>query len=237
MNRLVTPPSMAVLAADAVRGMILGGELSPGERVVENRLTELLGVSRPPLREALKVLEHEGLVVQHPRRGAVVTPMTQHDVYEIITLRNELEEMAVRLGVPVRDTLLLRPCREALAALEAAAAAGDDGAVTEQGFAFHLAIIGLAGHTRLTAAYRAMSLQLRLCMGMNRSAMRDSETLAGNVERHRALLRAIETGDPATVRAAFAEHGHQNFLAEVVDQLDGATPQSRAWLATLRPGK
>lgn len=232
--RIVSPPSMSKLASDALRTMILSGELRPGDRVVENRLTEQLGVSRPPLREALKELEHEGLIVQHARRGAVVTPLTQHDVYEIVTMREDLETMAIRLGVPVRDPKLLRPVEDAVRAIERAAEDGDEGAVTEHGFAFHLAVVGLAGHRRLADAYRALALQMQLCMGLNRSARRDREDLAGNAARHRELLAVIEGGDPDAVLAALAGHGHRTFLAELVDGLDGATPQSQAWLRDLR---
>lgn len=231
---IAAPPSMVELASDALRAMILSGELRPGDRVVENRLTELLGVSRPPLREALRRLESEGLVVRHPRRGAVVTPLTQHDVYEIVTLREELEALAVRLGVPVRGDDLLVPCRQALADMERAAAGDDEAAVTEYGFAFHLAVVGLAGHRRLVDAYRAQSLQMRLCMGLNRSARRDIETLADNAARHRELLRVIEGGSPDAVRDALAHHGHQTFLTTIVDGLDGPSPQSDAWLRGIR---
>lgn len=232
--RIASPPSMSELASDAVRRMILSGELRPGDRVVENRLTERLGVSRPPLREALKQLGHEGLIVRHPRRGAVVTPLTQHDVYEIVTMREELETMAVRLGVPVRDPALLRPVEDALRDIERAAEDGDEGAATEHGFAFHHAVVGLAGHRRLADAYHALALQMQLCMGLNRSARRDREDLAGNAARHRELLDVIKTGDPTAALAAQATHGHRTFLAELVDGLGGATPQSQAWLRDLR---
>ena len=231
--RIVSPPSMSELASEALRTMILSGELRPGDRVVENRLTEQLGVSRPPLREALKELEHEGLIVQHARRGAVVTPLTQHDVYEIVTMREDLETMAVRLGVPVRDPALLRPVEDALRAIERAAEDDDEAAATESGFAFHLAVVGLAGHRRLSDAYRALALQMQLCMGLNRSARKPRETLTGNATRHRSLLEQIKEGNPEAVLAALSTHGHRTFLADLVDGLEGATPRSQAWLHTL----
>jgi DNA-binding GntR family transcriptional regulator len=232
--KVVPPPSMATLAADSLRAMILSGDMRPGARIVENQLAEQLGVSRPPLREALIMLVHEGLVVQHPRRGAVVTPLTQHDVYEIVTLREELEALAISLGIPVRTEELLRPCHRALDYLLHAAEAGDEAAVIGHAFAFHLAVIGLAENRRLTESYRSLSLQMQLCMAMNRGATKAVESLAGNAERHKVLMAAIETGDQDGVREAFRQHGHQQFLAEAVDQLDGPSPQSQAWLRRLR---
>lgn len=235
-GRIATPPSMVDLATAALRAMILSGRLKPGERLVENQLTDQLGVSRPPLREALKNLQHEGLVVSNPRRGAVIRPLTRHDVYEIVTLREELETFAIRLGVPARSPERLEACREALRALEEAAEAGDEGTTTQQSFDFHLAVVDLAGHSRLTDSYRNLGLQLQLCMALNREARRDGETLRANVERHRKLLTVIEEGDPQAVLDAMAHHGGSTFLFEVIDQLDGASPESEAWLAQRRAG-
>lgn len=233
-GRIVAPPSMAELATATLRGMILSGELALGERLVEAKLTELLGVSRPPLREALQALSHDGLVVAHPRRGAVVRSLTRHDVYEIVTLREELESYAVRIGVPVRDPRRLADCRAALEAFAEAGRAGDEGLFTQRKYEFHLSIVAVAGHSRLTEAYRALSLQMQLCMALNRSARRDRESLAGNVERHRELLAIVEAGDPEAVLVALADHGHGSFLVEVVDQLDGGSPESEEWLARRR---
>jgi len=137
-RRIEHPPSMVQLATEALRHMILGGELLPGDRIIENRLTVELGVSRPPLREALRLLEQQGLVEQVPRRGAFVRNLTLHDVYEIFTLRRELERLAVDLGMPVRDPLALRRCENALAAMQQAAEAGDQAVVTEHAFEFHV---------------------------------------------------------------------------------------------------
>lgn len=231
---IVAPPSMAELATDALRAMILSGELRLGERLVEARLTERLGVSRPPLREALQRLAHEGLVVTHPRRGAAVRSLTRHDVYEIVTLREELEAFAVRLAIPVRSPARLQELHDALETFAEAGRAGDEGVFTRRKYDFHLAVVALAGHDRLTGAYRALSLQMQLCMAMNRSARRSRESLMENVERHRDLVTVIEAGDPDAVQAALTSHGHASFLLDAIDRLDGGTPESEEWLAARR---
>jgi DNA-binding GntR family transcriptional regulator len=232
-RRITAPPSMAQLAADALRAMILSGELLPGDRVIENRLTTDLGVSRPPLREAMRVLEQEGLIMTSPRRGAIVSPLTLHDVYEIYTLRAQLERLAVDLGVPVRSPGRLQRCRAALAALEDAAE--DEGAaeVTALGFGFHLAVVGLAGHRRIEEIYRSLSLQMRLCMGMNRRVRKRHESLPADAARHRRILERVEAGDVAGVHRALAAHGHRTFLLELGRELEGHSPESEAWLAQL----
>jgi DNA-binding GntR family transcriptional regulator len=233
-RRIEPPPSMSHLAAVALRSMILAGELRPGDRVVENQLTETLGVSKPPLREAMRVLEQEGLIVRTPRRGAVVTPLTLHDVYEIFTLRHSLERLAIDLGVPSRSPARVARCRDAYAALARAAEDGDAAAVTERGFEFHLAVVGLAGHRRIEDAYRALALQLQLCMGMNRQARRSRETLLGDALRHRRILELIEGGDTEGLRRELVHHGDKTFLLDADNNFPGGSPESLAWLESVR---
>jgi DNA-binding GntR family transcriptional regulator len=233
IRRIVPPPSMSRLAADAVREMIMMGELRPGDRVVENQLTHQLGVSRPPLREALRVLEQEGLLVQQPRRGVIVVPITLHDVYEIFTLRDQLERMAVELGMPVRSPERLERCRTALRGLEDGARAGEAATVTDRAFDFHLAVIGLAGHRRLEESFRALSLQMRLCMGMNQRARVTGEGRWGNVERHRAILETLERGASLEVIEMLADHGQHTFILELGHSLGGRSAEAEAWLERL----
>jgi len=232
--QIESPPSLVTLAARALRDMILSGQLRPGDRVVENRLTGVLNISRPPLREAMRVLEQEGLIVQVPRRGAIVTPLSLDDVYEIFTFREELERMAVELGVPVRDPARLQRCRHAYEALEQAAADDSSARVTERGFDFHVAVVGLAGHRRLEEAFRSLAMQMRLCMGMNRQARRTRETLRGDALRHLRILEGIERGDPAEVQRLLRNHGHRTFLVDAGASFPGGSPQSLEWLESVR---
>ena len=230
-QRIVKPPSMVDLAAHSIRRMILGGDLLPGARVVENRLTQQLGISRPPLREALRRLEHEGLIRQSPHRGAVVTPLTLHDVYEIMTLRRQLEHMAIDLGVPVVETQRLERCWEALRRMERATDNRDEAELAEHKFEFHTAIVGLSGHRRLEETYRSLQLQLQLCMVLNRHARAQrEETAAANVMRHRRLLRVIEGGDREALLAELERHGDQTFLKDLPEDLDTGSEQAVRWL-------
>ncbi|MDA3627620.1 GntR family transcriptional regulator [Saccharopolyspora oryzae] len=227
---IISPPSLVELAATTLRRMIVGGELLCGQRIVENRLTRELGISRPPLREALRVLEREGLVRQVPRKGVIVTPLTLHDIYEICTLRAEFERLAVQLGVPVRDPARMRRCREALQAMSAAATAGDEPGYLECSFAFHVSVVGLSGHQRLEEAYRALQLQLMLSMALNRKARSDLESLGGDVARHHRLLEIIDAGDPQAVLAELAAHGDRAFLDGIETKVDGHTEEALQWL-------
>ncbi len=206
------PQSLVALATDAIRAMILEGELGPGARLREEQLAERLGISRPPLREALRLLEREGLVVATPRRGVAVTELSDQDVREILTLRSALERLAVELGVPVTDEARLDDCRRALAEMEKCARDEDRAGLVERGYAFHSSIVALAGHRRLLALYHSLHDQLLLCMAMNLYARENFyEDLLTHVERHRQLLEVIETGDPDAVLEALAAHGERSF--------------------------
>jgi DNA-binding GntR family transcriptional regulator len=208
----INPPSVVQLAAEAIRRQILSGQLGEGERLIEERLTEQLGISRPPLREALRLLQREGLVVSQPRRGTTVATLTDRDVYEILTLRSALERLAVELGVPVRDPDRLPPCREALDRMRKHAAEQDRGGLVEAGYAFHSSIIALAGHRRLQEAYASVHQQLLLCMARNLYVREHFyENLESHVDRHQHLLELIEAGDPQAVLEELARHGERSF--------------------------
>jgi DNA-binding GntR family transcriptional regulator len=222
-DRRIQQPSLVRMAAETIREMVLSGELRPGDRLVEERLTEELGISRPPLREALRLLEQEGLLLSMPRRGVIVTPLSAQDVYEIFTLRTTYERMAIELGVPCRDPELLDRCRRALDAMRKAAKAEDRGQFVRSSFEFHLSIVGLARHKRLEDAYRGLSLQLRIYIAANTRAREEHhESLEENADRHQRLLAAVETGDRQQVLAELANHGDRTFLEQVTDERDGA---------------
>lgn len=221
-QRRIQQTSLPHLAAEAVRDMILAGELRPGERLVEERLTDALGISRPPLREALRLLEREGLISHHPRRGAIVTTLSEQDVYEVWTLRAALERLALELGMPVGDAARLERCHVALRGMDESARRSDRAGLVRSAFQFHLAIVGLAGHRRLEEAYQSLQLQMHLWMAANTQVReRHQETLAENVARHRLLLDLVEAGDRAAALAELERHGDHAYLRELTDELAG----------------
>jgi DNA-binding GntR family transcriptional regulator len=203
-------------AVSQIRAMILSGQLAEGERLIEQQLTDMLGISRPPLREALRILESEGFITTEARRGSRVVSLSEQDVFEVLTLRAAYERLAVELGVPVRDPARLARVRAALASIEACADVGDRPGIIEAGYAFHSSIVALAGHSRLEEAYEAVHLHVVLCMARNLVAHeRQNEDMHQNAARHRILLEAIESGDHEVVLTALANHGQRAFLQHV----------------------
>ncbi|CAN7334052.1 GntR family transcriptional regulator [Arthrobacter sp. LjRoot14] len=200
------------MAADAIRKKILAGEYGPGERLLEERLTEELNISRPPLREALRTLENEGLIVTRPRRGSFVSTLTDKDVYEILTLRSTLERMAFELGIPVKDRALLEPARKALLEMERAAQDEDRGSLVQAGYDFHYALVGIADHQRLNQTYASVQRQLLLCMARNLIARETYyEDLPNHVARHKHLFELVESGNREAALAELAVHGERSF--------------------------
>lgn len=217
-------PSMVEVVIQRLRALIVSGDIRPGDRLVEERLTEMFGVSRPPLREALRVLQRDGLVQSLPRRGYIVAPITAADVREIYSLRFALERLAIELAVPVQDRSRLDPMRAALVDMKRYAASGDDSALVVANSRFHVGLVALAGHNRLSAAYEGLRLQLELCMAFN---LKFRERLYGDRHdvhpRHALLLESIERGDKEAVLIEIANHGNRSILDNLDELIGPAT--------------
>lgn len=97
IGSLISRPSLHEMVVERLRDMVMSGELPPGGRIPEKQLCDALGVSRTPLREALKVLANEGLVRLLPNRGAVVTEVTVEEVEDLFQVMAKLERLAGKL--------------------------------------------------------------------------------------------------------------------------------------------
>lgn len=210
---MLEAPSLVTLAEREIRRLILAGDLRPGERLFEVRLSERLGISRPPLREALRALATRGILQQSPRHGYRVVELTERDVAEIYSLRSALERFAVEQAVPsLRDEDLWK-FEEIMTAMWQAARDNDDVAVVAANREFHVALVGLGGHGRLTAAYETVMDQMQLCMSRNlRNEARSAGNLLAGCRRHERLLDAIRTRDMDHIRAELARHGELSYL-------------------------
>lgn len=211
-DRALHAPSLVALAVNSIRKQILSDDLKPGERLIEERLTKDLAISRPPLREALRLLENEGLVVSMPRRGSFVATLTEQDVFEILTLRSALERMAFEVGIPVKDPDLLDPARSALQEMYRCADTDDRGAMVQAGYHFHASLIKIAEHQRLEAIYASVQQQLLLCMSRNLiKRQHAAEDLHAHADLHRLLLELVESGDRTAAIDELTVHLQRSF--------------------------
>jgi DNA-binding GntR family transcriptional regulator len=141
LSAIPPPNTTAQHALDALRRMIVAGELRPGKRVLQEDVAELLGVSIAPVREALRVLEQEGQVTYQPRRGYFVTELRIEDLEEIYALRQVLEERAARHALPLLDADALERIELAAADCVRAAEAGEVARELEANRRFHFGLL------------------------------------------------------------------------------------------------
>jgi DNA-binding GntR family transcriptional regulator len=206
------------LSADVVavlRRAILSGELGGGQRIIERDLAGQLGLSRGPIRDALKALELEGLVEIAPRRGARVASVTRQDIHEIVLLRVAVEPAAVQLLLERGDPSLLAPISDALDELRRAADAEDWAAVNAADVALHGLLYELSGSRRLLRLWESMRAPLLQAFQHHQHVYPEAESV---VRSHEALLAALRTGD--VVHAQETVRAHVLDLAqEVVERL------------------
>ncbi len=188
---------------DHLKQEILANRYRPGSELLEVPLSEELGVSRGPIREALRSLESEGLVQITPRRGAVVVSLTKRDFLEAYQVREALEALGVRLAVPILSAAALDDLHEQLDVMTQHATAGDVDAFFDSNARFHEAFVEAAGNRKLLEVYRRLMAQ----MGPYR---RPSARLRGNVERsiaeHRKILVAARRRDVDGAVAQLMKH-------------------------------
>jgi DNA-binding GntR family transcriptional regulator len=209
-------PTLVEEVARSLRELILQGEFQPGERLIEEQLSERFGVSRPPLREAMRVLSQDGLIVARPRRGYTVVTLTRKDVEEIYSLRFSLERLAVELALPVADPEALKPLEAAVARMRDPRVQKDRVAMVEANADFHRALVALPDHARLKEAYHRLNLQLTLCMAVNLEFRQGVSHDPGDpARRHQKLLDLVRAGDVKEVVEELGQHGDRSFLSQV----------------------
>lgn len=198
------------LVAHALREAILGGLYAPGQPLRQDTIAAALGLSKIPVREALRRLEAEGLVVLHPNRGAVVAPLVAAEAQEIAEIRIALETLALRLALPNLAPRDLRLAAGLLDDLDAEADITRWGALNRD---FHQTLYAPAGRPQLLALIatqhrrfdRYMRVVLAAMHHQPESQAEHRAILAACVERDEATAVALLEGHIATAAARLAE--------------------------------
>lgn len=215
-------PSLHEELASKIRELIVNGELEPGSKVPEKELCEVYGVSRTPLREALKVLASDGVITLNPNRGAWVTKITAADLKEVFPVMGALEALSGELAC-VRIT---EDEVDAIAELHARMVhhfeAGDRAQYFRVNQAIHEAILHAAENDTLTSHYRALAVRVRQARYVaNMSAERWKQA----IDEHEAMMIALRARDGATLARVL--RAHLNHKAEtVLAWLDGKPKDS-----------
>jgi DNA-binding GntR family transcriptional regulator len=208
-------------AANAIRELILDGQLEPGARLREAEFAERLGIARHSFRAATQVLISEGLLRREPNRGVAVPVFEPDDLIDVFRLRTALETEAVR--IVIAEGRVPEGARQAVDDLSAV----PDGApwrdVVDPDMRFHRAIIEAAGSPRISRAYAGVQSEIQLLMAQLRPHYERPSEVA---DEHTELLAAIDDGDPARADELFRRHltDAVSMLGSAMATGDAATP-------------
>jgi len=186
-----------------LRQAILRGELEPGERLMEIHLAERLGVSRTPIREAIRKLELEGLVVMIPRRGAVVASITEKDLKDVLEVRRTLELMAGAVACDRITKELLEELKQAADDFSRVLRSED---VTKQAAAdvrFHEIIYMATDNQRLISILNNLRDQM---YRYRLEYLKDKDSHEQLRREHENIYESIKNGDKEAVAAAVCQH-------------------------------
>ena len=198
--------------------MIIKGKLRPGQRIKEQEISSQLGISRPPVREAFKILEAGGLIKREPRRGVLVSEVTKNDIWEIYTLKIALYTLAVSLAIDRISDNGIGKLEKIVAQMEMIAHDDSNPDIIkyeELNNVFHETTTILAGHGRLKKIVQSLNNQIK------RVSYR-SFTKAGHLQSscryHRQILEAIKARDKILAERLTKEHIERGL--EVHKELD-----------------
>jgi DNA-binding GntR family transcriptional regulator len=202
--RPLQPQTMVDLVIDAIVPAAAAGAILPGDRIVEADLARKLGVSRVPVREALRLLESQGIVVNEPYRGIRLRPVTNQRVDELIEARVALEASAVERAVGAKRHRgeHLAPLRAAIREMDLMARRKDAYGLAAADTEFHRALLRLGGNSVTTELWETLARQLTIIFGLASL----SKPMRAIVDEHHELLAAIESGRMAAIRRTLDEH-------------------------------
>ena len=188
---------------NTLRQAILTGELKPGERLMEIHLADRLGVSRTPIREAIRKLELEGLVTMIPRRGAEVAQITEKSMKDVLEVRRALDALCAELAYDRITDGELENLRLACDAFETAVKTKDAKKIAQADVALHDIIVRATGNQRLIQLVNNLSEQM---YRYRFEYIKDSSQHQNLIDEHRIIYRSIVCKDKKTAADAARTH-------------------------------
>lgn len=188
---------------NTLRQAIITGEFAPGERLMEISLANRLGVSRTPVREAIRKLELEGLVIMIPRKGAQVARITEKNLRDVIEIRTVLEEFAAVLACERIDQAVLHDLRQAHEDFIRSVENGDILDIVDKDETFHDTIFRATNNDRLISIINNLREQF---YRYRMEYVKDIRQRSNLVEEHRELLDAISSRDSIKAKELMKTH-------------------------------
>lgn len=205
------------LVFQALRQAIITGELSPGERLMEVKIASKLGVSRTPVREAIRMLELEGLVVMIPRKGAEVARITEKDLRDALEVRTAIEELSVELACERIDEEGKQRLKQACNAFKEAIDTKHVQNIVDGDVKFHDVIFDLTRNQRLISIAHNLREQV---YRYRVEYVKDFSYHDVLVKEHYDITNAILTNDVKTAKEIMRKHLYNQELI-VIKNLKG----------------
>lgn len=207
MKAIAIPKSLIEETITRIRDAILSGELPLGSKLSEQRLADVLGVSRSPVSQALAILQTEGLVEIYPKRGSFVYSPNAKDVVELCEYRAVLEKAAAILALERHSSALLECLAQEMQSMQTALDAGNASDYSRHDMAFHLAFLQHCGNKRLEAAYaRTISSVFAIRTHVLLSGRSHFER---SMAEHHQILAACQAGNAEETARLLNIHVHR----------------------------
>lgn len=198
------PASLRRRACDVLRTAIIEGRLLPGDRLKEVELAEQLGISRAPVREALRQLEHEGLVASSPYRGTEVLGVSQDEVAEVLVpVRLTLESFAFRKALPLLTEADFEQLKKLISRMRDAGARNDLDELAADDVRFHELVIERSGQPHCLQIWRSIEPRVQAYFRRDAPAHQRGEEIA---EEHDELLQALQACDETQMLETLSRH-------------------------------
>jgi DNA-binding GntR family transcriptional regulator len=201
--RIEDVPTVRAMVAQKLREAIMSGTLKPGQRLVERELCEMMGVSRPSIREALRLLEADGLVNTVPHRGPVVSTISLEEAKQLYDARAVLEGFAGRECTRLCDPDVVHRIGDALTRLKAAAAKQDLVGCLEAKTDFYGALIGGCRNSFVERMLKPLHDRITL---LRITSMSQPKRINKSLREVTAIWRAIQSGDEELAERCCVDH-------------------------------
>lgn len=188
---------------NTLRGAILRGDLKPGQRLMEIQLANQLGVSRTPVREAIRKLELDGLVKMVPRKGAEVAQISEKHVKDVLEVRSALEELAGELACDRMSSEELEELKRINRTFQQICDSDDITSIANMDESFHMVIYRSTGNERLYQMVNALREQM---YRYRLEHVKNKSNRATLVREHEEIIQALEKRDAARTRKEIHRH-------------------------------
>lgn len=195
---------------NTLREAILRGELRPGERLMEAQLATKLGVSRTPIREAIRMLEQEGLAVTIPRKGAEVAKMTEKDMEDVLEIREALDELAAKIACKKMTESQLTHLKTIGKEFEISLETSDITTIAEKDVEFHDTIYEATENPKLVILLSNLREQM---YRYRVEYIKKPENYPKLIKEHNAIVRGLEERDESLLTVAMQKHIKNQALA------------------------